>query len=115
MLENGVTTEIGALGGDTVAHDINDAGIVVGKGAAGGGFIWQNGVLRDLSSLIDPAAGWTILDAAAINDNNQIAAFGCRLGSCQSLLLNVQAVPEPETYALLGAGLGLVAYSAFMK
>lgn len=76
-----------------------------------GGFIWQNGALQDLNALIDPASGWIITGAAGINDGNQIAAYGCRLGECQGLLLSVQAVPEPETYAMLDAGLGFVAYA----
>jgi probable HAF family extracellular repeat protein len=121
LYANGVATELGDLGQtETSATDINSAGFVVGTGAnldadyGTGGFIWHNGVMRELTTLINPASGWTITRAIGINDNNQIAAFGCRLGGgCQALLLNMQAqpVPEPSTLAMLAGGLALIGHA----
>ena len=54
----------------------------------GHGFVYSDGVMRDLNSLIDPASGWTIQNAWDINDRRQILAFGCRAGDCTALLLS---------------------------
>jgi probable HAF family extracellular repeat protein len=94
------------------ASDVNNLGQVVGSFRPSPGadhaFLYENGVLTDLNILIDPASGWTITDAAAINDLQQIAAQACRAGVCQAVTLDlVSAVPEPPVVALLAAGLAL--------
>jgi hypothetical protein len=73
-----------------------------------GAFLYENGLLTDLNTLVDPASGWTITGAAAINDMQQIAGRACRAGVCQAVTLDlVSAVPEPPVVALLAAGLAL--------
>ena len=62
--------------------------------------------MTNLNSLIDPLSGWQIEDARDINDAGQIAAFGCNVSTCHALLLT--PVPEPQTWAMLVAGLGFV-------
>jgi probable HAF family extracellular repeat protein len=65
---NGVMTDLGTLGGTSaVAHDINDAGEIVGassNGLASRPFIYRGGVLHDLGtlsgSLNSPGRGWAI-------------------------------------------------------
>lgn len=96
----------------SAAADVNNLGQIVGAGnlADGGahGFLYENGELIDLNALIDPAAGWTIRDAAAINDVEQIAATACRADGCFAVRLDlVPAVPEPSSFAMLAAGLVL--------
>lgn len=111
--------DLGSLGGDSYAFDINDAGQVVGNYAVGGStnaFLWTSGLMQDLNALIDPASGWHLTFAAAINEHGQIAAEGCRGGTCQALLLSLAApvvpdptnVPEPASFAAVAAALGLV-------
>jgi probable HAF family extracellular repeat protein len=101
-----------AMGWASLATDVNNLGQVVGSfrpGAAGDhAFLYENGELTDLNTLIDPASGWTITGAAAINDLRQIAAQACRAGVCQAVTLDlVSCVPEPPMIALLAAGLAL--------
>jgi probable HAF family extracellular repeat protein len=71
-------------------------------------FLYDSGEMIDLNTLIDPASGWIISGAAAINDLQQIAANACRAGVCQAVTLDlVPCVPEPPMIALLAAGLAL--------
>ena len=73
--------DLGTLGGPiSLASDVNNAGQVVGVAdAADGGsraFLYSGGKMVDLNTLVDPAAGWTLLEAIAVNDSGQIAGFG---------------------------------------
>jgi probable HAF family extracellular repeat protein len=114
LYANGQVQVIGGLSPDwsSLATDINKLGQVVGSSGLGAGathaFLYEDGSMIDLNALIDPASGWTITDAAAINDLQQIAATACKAGVCQAVRLDlVSAVPEPPTVALLAAGLAL--------
>lgn len=96
------------------ASDINNLGWVVGTGNFGYGFgnhafLYHDGGFMDLNTLIDPASGWLITDAAGINDFGQIAGTACRAGSCYAVRLDMTSpVPEPASAALLLGGLGLL-------
>jgi probable HAF family extracellular repeat protein len=114
LYENGQMHMLESLAPDwtSIARDINNLGQVVGSadgvGDGGVAFLYENGRMIDLNTLIDPASGWTIQEAAAINDQQQIAANACRAGVCQAVRLDlVSAVPEPPVVALLAAGLAL--------
>jgi probable HAF family extracellular repeat protein len=118
---DGVATDLGQLTDARVyAHALNNAGLVIGTTGAREGFVWQNGVMYDLNTLVGGLDGWRIQDALAINENNQIAAYACRGfspgssgGECGTLLLStVAAVPEPSTYAMVVGGLGLLGFAA---
>ncbi len=112
--ENGVMRDLGTLGGRrSFAYAINNLGQVVGNSNDIEDFdyfayLYDGGVMTDLNSLIDPALGWTLHAATGINDHGQIAAYGCRDGQCNGLLLDlVSSVPEPGSALLLLAGLGV--------
>jgi len=62
-----------------------------------------------LDTLLDPLEGWTVTDARAINDAQQIAGTACIAGVCHAVRLDlVSAVPEPASVAMLAAGLGVL-------
>jgi probable HAF family extracellular repeat protein len=114
----GVMTDLGTLTGQgsSGAYGINNAGQVVGWSEVANketrAILYENGAMVDLETLVDAASGWTIESAFAINDLQQIAAYGCNRGACQAVLLDpVSQVPEPRTDAMLLAGLGLLGWS----
>ena len=114
----GVMTDLGTLTGQgtSVAYGINNAGQVVGWSEVANrdsrAILYEDGAMVDLDMLLDPASGWTLQAAYAINDLQQIAAYGCNRGTCQALLLDpVSQVPEPRTDAMLLAGLALLGCS----
>lgn len=86
LFSHGVITDLGTLGGDlnSSANSINDLGQIVGVSSTdtdtSRGFLYQNGHMYDLNSLIDPAsafAGRVSLQAAVgISANGSIAVNG---------------------------------------
>ena len=113
LYQDGVMQDLGALvaNGSSVAYDINDTGQVVGYTATGyagegGAFLYAGGQMVLLDSLLDPAGGWTVTDARAINAVGQIAGSACKDDLCYAVRLDpTSAVPEPGPGWMLGAGL----------
>lgn len=123
----GSITDLGTLSGATnsEAWAINNVGQVVGTsyiGLNGHATLWNNTTVIDLNSLLDAgtvSAGWVLTEARGINDQGWIvgSAFNSITNETHAFLLsdtaNVAApVPEPEAYAMLLAGLGLVGFTA---
>jgi probable HAF family extracellular repeat protein len=108
---NGVgMTALGTPDGNSInPTDINDAGQVVGWSPSGGqrGFITgPDGVgMTDLNSLPDVPAGFVITRALGINNAGQIIA----------VVDSIPPIPEPQSYALMLAGLGLIGFWAWRQ
>ncbi|MDQ1813790.1 FxDxF family PEP-CTERM protein [Massilia sp. CCM 9210] len=112
---NGAMTDLGwGAQRSSTAVDINELGQIIGYGAdANGqerGFIYQNGQLLQLDTAVDPLDNWIIKTTYSINDRGLILADACKLDVCGTVLLS--PVPEPETYAMMLAGLGLLGFCA---
>jgi uncharacterized membrane protein len=99
------------------AAAINNLGQVVGRSSilGGGGFeratIWSGSTVTDLNSFLDGSlvsAGWILTSASDINDSGSIVgnAVNAITGEQRGYILS--AVPEPQIYALMLAGLGLI-------
>jgi probable HAF family extracellular repeat protein len=67
LLSNGTMTD---LGNNVYPAAVNDSGVVVGN------WIYRNGTLQDLNSLVPPGSGFTLDHATGINDNGQIVVNG---------------------------------------
>lgn len=73
----------------TAINDVGQVvGIVTGQQDDSTAFVWHNGVMRDLNSLVDPTLGYRIFSATDINNSGQIAATGIRNGRARALLLS---------------------------
>lgn len=104
------------------ADAVNDIGQVVGginsycDNCIHSAFLYSEGTITDLSLLAPVvAAGWSELSAVGINNRGQIIGWGHLEGapgggSRAFLLSPIVAVPEPATYAMLLAGLGLLGF-----
>jgi probable HAF family extracellular repeat protein len=113
LFAGGVLSNLGGPAG--TAHGINNSGAIVGnwgqmdpQSDLTHAFLYRSGTFSDLNNLIVPTPGWTVTQAADINDSGQILAtlcFGSTL-DCRSARLDlVPAVPEPASVAMLFGGL----------
>ena len=97
LWSNGQVTDLGTLGGNkTAAVDINNKGQVVGFGNTTGngglahGFIWEDGIMADINSLIAADSGWFLQQINGINERGQMVGQGINsaTGKQHGFLLN---------------------------
>lgn len=117
ILSNGTVKLLGFEGGTTSkALSVNDSNFVVGIASvpdefqSGHAFLFDGKDMIDLSSLPEViGSGWAELTYANdINNVGQIIGNGYINGEQHAFLLTPVSVPEPETYTMMLAGLGLV-------
>jgi probable HAF family extracellular repeat protein len=117
----GVMKDLGTLaGGNSWAYGINDSGSIVGyswspTGANPTAFLYSNGSMVDLNSLLPTGSGWQLLEAYGINDSGDIVGSGLFDGVASSFLLTpagvVSAVPEPSAAPAIAIALALLLVS----
>jgi probable HAF family extracellular repeat protein len=95
LWENGRMTNLGTIGGgDSVANDINEEGLIVGDYTllAGGtrAALWYVGEMFDINTLLHPSSqDWSVRTAQNINDAGQIAGFACHASlGCRAVRLD---------------------------
>jgi probable HAF family extracellular repeat protein len=98
--------DLGTLAGDVASggQGINDAGEVVGLSVDPSGnpraFLWQNGVMTDLNTLVQANASLFLLDALAINARGDIVGFGATSkGDIHPFLAIPNTVPTAVSHA----------------
>jgi probable HAF family extracellular repeat protein len=115
----------GLSGGFSIAAAINNDGQVVGEsqttpGGAVHAILWNGTTPIDLNKYLDSNlanAGWFLSSANGINDIGSIVGQARTRpdGESRAYILSVTAVPEPQTYALMLAGLGMVCFATLRR
>jgi probable HAF family extracellular repeat protein len=111
-------TDLGTLGGHySYALGINNSNVLVGgsfvdsKDSIYHAFIWSNGAMTDLNTALDATgAGWTLVEARAINDAGQISGMGNFGGVSHAFLLRLASVviQAPQITAIQMSGQDVV-------
>ncbi len=94
--------------GNFEALGINDAGQVVGD-SAGHAFLYHDGTLTDLNTLLPPDSGWTLRQARAINDAAQVVGYGDINGRTHAFLLTLDDGGQAGAAPATGLGLAQIA------
>jgi probable HAF family extracellular repeat protein len=86
VYSNGTMIDLGVPGEANIAHDINDSGQIVGW-SSGRAYIYDEGVVTDLDTLIPAGSGLTLYAATGINNAGQIVGYALSGGHFQAFLL----------------------------
>jgi probable HAF family extracellular repeat protein len=118
---DGTMTDLGVPDGYSAsyAYGINASGEIVGylnqiidSAAYFYGFVYKDGKMTNLNDLIDPASGWTILEADAINDDGMIVGYGYNPNVWGDHALLLTPIPEPPSFIFLGiSAIGVLGYA----
>jgi len=113
LYSSGAVTPLGTLGGATSeALGLNALGDVVGNSATSSGgsdpFLYADGKMTDLNSVLPANSGWNLQTATAINDLGEIVGQGTFDGQKSGYLLDLGSpIPEPASWSLLAVGIGI--------
>ena len=101
LWSKGEWTMLGALPGlaESFAYGVNNNRQVVGHcwnfGSSSAAFLWEDGVMRDLNSLVAPSLGLQLMVAWSINDAGQIIADACCIGDSLAIVVLSPKAPPP--------------------
>ena len=105
---NSLMKDLGALESpsrNSTANDINNQAWIVGNSSFSTGtnqaVLWRDGSIENLNDLIVAHTGWTLTDATAINEQNEIVGSGLVQGQQRAFLLRkggriTQAIHQVE-------------------
>ncbi len=130
LYSNGTIHDVGVLPGSatTSFSAINDSGVAAGFAVFGNlrlastmhAVVFEGGQFSDLNTMLTRKLGAQLFYVDAINDLGQILAEGFTTDGLQKLYLLTpttlpepappQTVPEPSTWVVFAAGLGVVGY-----
>lgn len=107
LFQDGVVHRLDDLPAGSMPSDINNLGDIVGI-AGERPFLYRDGILFDLDSLLPAGRNFALRDALDINDREQILAGACFTGNdapsgCFGAVLT--PVPEPRAWLMLLAGM----------
>ena len=101
-IATGAMVDLGALDGHfSEAFGINDVGQVVGE-SGGRAFVYDDGAMRDLNTLLPADSGWVLRSAQDVNNLGQIVGWGTAPDGIGPRAFLLTPVPEPGHIALLG-------------
>lgn len=103
LYTNGIIKNLGAMNGTaSVGNDINNKSQIVGWYAKYSypsfrhAFLYRNGKMQDLNSLVNPGSGWELLNATSINDAGWIVGEGYNNPSLK-ITATFLAIPCPNS------------------
>jgi probable HAF family extracellular repeat protein len=96
IYKSGAMTDLGTLGGNySTPQALNNLGQVVGDSANSNGmahaFLWSNGSMVDLNSLLPTNSGWTLSSGEFINDAGTVVGIGTYNGVDQVFRLTLSS------------------------
>ncbi len=104
LWSNGTATDLGTLPGDSFADatSINDSGVIVGdsytassKSQIGHAFVYENGVMTDLNSLLSASSGFVLNTATEIDNADEICGLATYQGHIHGYVLYLSGSPTP--------------------
>lgn len=100
LFTGGRLLDLGTLGGSySSSVALNNLGHVVGDAEDATGrivpFLWRDGTMVDLNTLLPPDSGWVVYSAYYINDADQIVGFGTHNGQFAWYILTLATANQP--------------------
>lgn len=109
MIDLGTLGYLRGPSSESRAYGMNDVGQVVGESDGFDNrmhaFLWQNGTMTNLDTLLPAGSGWQLERASAINDAGQIVGFGIFNGHRHGYLMTPALATDgtpPVSSAMVG-------------